>query len=413
MENTSDGWICLWRDLINKPIWLCSTPEQKVVLITLLCMANHEPREWEWKGKRYTVQAGQMITSLKSIAEKCGADVTTRNVRTALKRFENYGFLTSKSTNKNRLVTIVNWRKYQDKNYITDKQTDKQLTSNRQATDKRLTTNNNKNNNNNDNKSVCLSLDTLSIYKGIDTQKDRTDGQTEHNITENVEVPSSTDVPSSISDTSTTEVPPSEGVPSPKTRREFESMLKSVIEYERLCKNYERYAVDAVVDTCKAMIVADKVTLAKVEYTAKDVACKLLTLDYDKMCLLIKKFEDIQKMEQPRNPMRYHQAVIWGVIQNYAAEKAMQQAKEPKKSGGGKFANYEQRGYEHEKLEDFAAAMPDDDVLEVYRARKRDKSAVSEPTSIADILFAENQRKYGKKGSERCDEDSNSTGNEK
>lgn len=160
----SQGWIKLHRELLDKAIWKTSTSEQKIILITLLLMANHEENEWEWNGERYKVQPGQMITSLKSIAEACGGGVTIRNVRTAIDRFEKYGFLTNQSTNKNRLVTIVNYKKYQGEEYQGDKATDKQLTSNRQATDKQLTTNKNDKNDKND-KNERDSIDILNILE--------------------------------------------------------------------------------------------------------------------------------------------------------------------------------------------------------------------------------------------------------
>ncbi|MDD9149235.1 hypothetical protein OYT88_11790 [Sporolactobacillus sp. CQH2019] len=111
------GWIKIYRELIDKPIWAESTPEQKTILITLLCMANHEEKEWEWKGRKYVVKPGQMITSLPSIAKKSGRGISAQNVRTALNRFKVYEFLTDESTNKSRLITIVNWGKYQAKEY--------------------------------------------------------------------------------------------------------------------------------------------------------------------------------------------------------------------------------------------------------------------------------------------------------
>lgn len=126
-----EGWIKLHRVLIEKPIWKCSTPEQKTILITLLLMASHKPNDWEWNGKKYTIQPGQFITSLKSIAEKAGPGVSIRNVRTAIDKFEKYEFLTNKSTNKNRLITIVNWELYQS---IGEELASKSA-SNRQATD--------------------------------------------------------------------------------------------------------------------------------------------------------------------------------------------------------------------------------------------------------------------------------------
>ena len=119
-------------------------------------MANHSPNEWEYNGRIYTVQAGQLVTSIRGIVDKCGKGVSEQNVRTALKRFEKHGFLTNKSTNQNRLITIVNWSKYQNKrenstNDLTGSQqtTNKQLTGNQQTTNRHLTTNNNDNNDNN------------------------------------------------------------------------------------------------------------------------------------------------------------------------------------------------------------------------------------------------------------------------
>ena len=145
----NQGWVSIHRELIEKSIWINSTPEQKVILITLLLMANHEENEWEWKGQKYKVKAGQMITSLDSIISNCGKGITIQNVRTALKRFEKFGFLTNESTNSSRLITIVNWRKYQGIVNKPNKGSNKQLTSNQQAANKQLTTNNNDNNDNN------------------------------------------------------------------------------------------------------------------------------------------------------------------------------------------------------------------------------------------------------------------------
>lgn len=139
----STGWIKLHRELIKKPIWQCSTPEQKVILITLLMMANHDDKEWEWRGRKYRCKPGEFVTSLKSIVKECGDGVSTQNVRTALARFEKYEFLTSESTNRNRKITITNWEKYQSYDTKSNKATNKQLTSSQQATNKQLTTNKN------------------------------------------------------------------------------------------------------------------------------------------------------------------------------------------------------------------------------------------------------------------------------
>lgn len=131
----NSGWMKVHRSLWNKPIWTEGTPEQKVILMTLLMMANYEERQWEWGGKVYSLQPGQFVTSLPAIVQRCGKGVTIQKVRTALKRFEAYGFLTDESTNQNRLITIVNWGFYQgDERVRTGNGTGKQQTGNRQLT---------------------------------------------------------------------------------------------------------------------------------------------------------------------------------------------------------------------------------------------------------------------------------------
>ena len=129
------GYFKLWRELMVKPIWLESTPEQKTILITLLAMANFGEKEWEWQGRGYKAKKGQFITSLPSIAKNAGINITIQNVRTALKRFEKYGFLTDQSTNRNRLITIVNWGLYQQN----DSELTGNLTGSQQATNRQLT----------------------------------------------------------------------------------------------------------------------------------------------------------------------------------------------------------------------------------------------------------------------------------
>ena len=109
------GYLKLHRELYHKPIWKQSTPEQKVVLMTLLAMAWFNPNEWEWKGRKFKTVPGQFVTSLESIVVDCGKGISTQNVRSSLKRFEKLGFLTNESTKTGRLITIANWAVYQPK----------------------------------------------------------------------------------------------------------------------------------------------------------------------------------------------------------------------------------------------------------------------------------------------------------
>jgi len=137
-----NGWFKLYRELFDKAIWKGSTPEQKVILVTIMGMVFHDENEWDWKGIKFETKPGQRVTSLDKIAELAGKGISIQNVRTALKKFENYGFLTNESTKTGRLITVVNWGLYQSK----DDDLTKRLTINQQSPNKELTpTKNDKN----------------------------------------------------------------------------------------------------------------------------------------------------------------------------------------------------------------------------------------------------------------------------
>lgn len=127
--------------------------KQRDILINLLMSVNHKSNKWVFKGQEYEVGKGQIITSLDSIAKMCAKDVSVQNVRTALEKFQKYGFLTNESTNKNRLITVVNWELYQGG--------EENQQTNQQATNKQLTTN--KNDKNNENKK--LFVETSNEYR--------------------------------------------------------------------------------------------------------------------------------------------------------------------------------------------------------------------------------------------------------
>ena len=101
------GLIKLQREVLEKSIWTSAMTEQKVLLVTLLMIAIM---------------------------------VENSSVRTILKIFEKTELLTSQSTPRNRLITIVNRGLYQCGNGggVTSL-----LTSQQQAPNRRLTANKN------------------------------------------------------------------------------------------------------------------------------------------------------------------------------------------------------------------------------------------------------------------------------
>lgn len=107
------GWVKLHRKILEDELWIDCTPEQKVIMMTLLMLANHDDKSWIWQGKKFSIKAGQLITSIESIRKISGKNISSKNVRSALVKFEKYGFLANESAKTGRLITIANWAKYQ------------------------------------------------------------------------------------------------------------------------------------------------------------------------------------------------------------------------------------------------------------------------------------------------------------
>jgi len=128
-------WIKLHRKIQHSPMYKALNSKQRDVLIQLLLMANTEENEWSWNGEMYQCKPGQFITSLESIKANCSKDISIQNIKTALKKFKTWRFLTNESTNSGRKITIINWECYQGtQEKLTDKSNVDQQRSNRDLT---------------------------------------------------------------------------------------------------------------------------------------------------------------------------------------------------------------------------------------------------------------------------------------
>lgn len=106
-----------------------SDPVTRDLFIYCLLKANW--KDGTWHGIEY--KRGEFITSLPSLSSDLGFSI--QNIRTALAHLKSTGELTDRITNKNRIITVVNYDKYQSAN----KQDNSQLTGNQQATNRQLT----------------------------------------------------------------------------------------------------------------------------------------------------------------------------------------------------------------------------------------------------------------------------------
>lgn len=126
------GWLKLHRCLMDKAIW--KLPDaQRIVFFTVLMLASHCANSWIWKGKKFSVLPGQVITSIDSLSKM--ARVSPQSARTALLNLEKLDFLTSDSTNTGRLLTVLNWDIYQSNgDELTSESTDDQQSVNKAST---------------------------------------------------------------------------------------------------------------------------------------------------------------------------------------------------------------------------------------------------------------------------------------
>lgn len=106
--------------------------------VEILLQANISDREY--KGEKF--ERGTFPTSHKELSNNTGLSV--QSVRTCLKRLKSTNEITIKSTNKGMKISVVKWDEYQGGGSKSNKQNNKQsniqLTSNQQATNKQLTT---------------------------------------------------------------------------------------------------------------------------------------------------------------------------------------------------------------------------------------------------------------------------------
>lgn len=137
---------------MDDPIWINSSPEHKTLLVTMLLMANHEPKSWDWNGKKFTVNPGEFVTSIDKLKKEAGQGVTYQNTRSALLRFEKLNFLTNESTKSGRLIKIVNWATYQAKDDEDNIDTSRRSTDGQQTVNRQPTTNEEYKNDKNDKK---------------------------------------------------------------------------------------------------------------------------------------------------------------------------------------------------------------------------------------------------------------------
>lgn len=146
-----EGWIKLHRKTLDNPI-ITKDSDYLAVWIYLLLNTTHKEYDVLFKGERVTLKRGQLLTGRKSISEKLKID--ENKVQRILKSLENEHQIEQQKSNKNRLITIVSWDKYQ--------QNEQQLNNKRTTTEQQVNTNKNVKNIKNDN-NITTTIDDSRV----------------------------------------------------------------------------------------------------------------------------------------------------------------------------------------------------------------------------------------------------------
>lgn len=156
MDN--QGFIFLHRRFLDWE-WY-GEPNMVALFIHILLSANYEAKRW----KGIEIERGQFITSLQSLSDAIG--VSVMKVRTCLKRLEETGEITTKTTNKYSVITICKYDSYQSQN----SDANKQITNNQQTDNKQITIKQQSNNNNIINKEINNNISSLSNEREHETE---------------------------------------------------------------------------------------------------------------------------------------------------------------------------------------------------------------------------------------------------
>jgi len=105
------------------------------LFLHMLIRANHEPKKW----RGTLIQRGQFVSGRKALSVETG--ISEQSIRTCISKLKSTNELTTKSTNKFTLYTIVNWDTYQINGDGTNQPTNQQPPNNQPTTNQQLTTN--------------------------------------------------------------------------------------------------------------------------------------------------------------------------------------------------------------------------------------------------------------------------------
>ena len=121
-----EGWIKIHRQILDNPI-ICKDSDHLSVWIYLLLNATHKEIPALFKGEKIILQPGQLITGRKSMSEKL--KIPESKIYRVINEYKSEQQIKQQTSNKNSLITILNWNKYQQSEQQNEQQMNNKRTT--------------------------------------------------------------------------------------------------------------------------------------------------------------------------------------------------------------------------------------------------------------------------------------------
>ena len=131
-----EGYVKIHRQMLKNPV-VCKDADHIAIWIYLLLNATHAEQDVIFDAKRIRLQPGQLITGRKSISAELL--INESKVQRVLKRFEIEQQIEQQTCTKNRLISLLNWGKYQS----SEQQIEQQVNNERTTSEQQVNTNKN------------------------------------------------------------------------------------------------------------------------------------------------------------------------------------------------------------------------------------------------------------------------------
>lgn len=161
------------RKIEKNPI-VCKDNDYFRVWHHLIYNATHQPQHVIFNNEKIEIKPGQYITGRKQIADAC--NVSESKAERILKWFENDQQIEQQTSSKGRLITIVNWEKYQQ----TEQQFGQEVGNVRTIIEQRTITNKNVRNNIYNNNIMRAQDQNTTLFDFIENNFGRTLSPTEY-----------------------------------------------------------------------------------------------------------------------------------------------------------------------------------------------------------------------------------------